>query len=79
LTLHRHEEHVNASRTVEIHARTLEVLKEPAVTDRFVAEGVVVPARPLAMALILTVGRCIASDIPAPGHTPRLATRLKST
>jgi 2-polyprenyl-6-methoxyphenol hydroxylase-like FAD-dependent oxidoreductase len=43
LTLDKQEEGANASRAAAIHAKTLEVLRELDVTDRLVAEGVVVP------------------------------------
>jgi 2-polyprenyl-6-methoxyphenol hydroxylase-like FAD-dependent oxidoreductase len=43
LTLDRQEEGANASRAAAIHAKTLEVLRELEVTDRLIAEGVVVP------------------------------------
>lgn len=44
VTLDRQEEGANASRAAAIHARTLEVLRELDVTDRLIAEGVVVPS-----------------------------------
>jgi 2-polyprenyl-6-methoxyphenol hydroxylase-like FAD-dependent oxidoreductase len=44
LTLDRQAEGANASRAAAIHARTLEVLRELDVTDRLIAEGVIVPA-----------------------------------
>src|SRR3984957_9755120 len=43
LTLDKQEEGANASRAAAIHAKTLEVLRELDVTDRLIAEGVVVP------------------------------------
>jgi 2-polyprenyl-6-methoxyphenol hydroxylase-like FAD-dependent oxidoreductase len=43
VTLDKQEEGANASRAAAIHAKTLEVLRELDVTDRLVAEGVVVP------------------------------------
>jgi 2-polyprenyl-6-methoxyphenol hydroxylase-like FAD-dependent oxidoreductase len=43
LTLDRQAEGANASRAAAIHAKTLEVLRELDVTDRLVAEGVIVP------------------------------------
>jgi 2-polyprenyl-6-methoxyphenol hydroxylase-like FAD-dependent oxidoreductase len=43
LTLDRQPEGANASRAAAIHARTLQVLRELDVTDRLVAEGVIVP------------------------------------
>jgi 2-polyprenyl-6-methoxyphenol hydroxylase-like FAD-dependent oxidoreductase len=43
LTLDRQEEGANDSRAAAIHAKTLEVLRELNVTDRLVAEGVIVP------------------------------------
>jgi len=43
LTLDRQPEGANASRAAAIHAKTLEVLRELDVTDRLVAEGVMVP------------------------------------
>ena len=42
LTLDRQAEGANASRAAAIHAKTLEVLRELDVTDRLVAEGVIV-------------------------------------
>jgi 2-polyprenyl-6-methoxyphenol hydroxylase-like FAD-dependent oxidoreductase len=43
LTLDKQDEGANASRAAAIHAKTLEVLRELDVTDRLIAEGVVVP------------------------------------
>ena len=43
LTLDRQEEGANASRAAAIHAKTLELLRELDVSDRLVAEGVIVP------------------------------------
>jgi 2-polyprenyl-6-methoxyphenol hydroxylase-like FAD-dependent oxidoreductase len=43
LALDRQEEGANDSRAAAIHAKTLEVLRELDVTDRLVAEGVIVP------------------------------------
>ena len=43
LTVDKQEEGANASRAAAIHAKTLEVLRELDVTDRLIAEGVVVP------------------------------------
>ena len=42
LTLGKQAEGANASRAAAIHAKTLEVLRELEVTDRLVAEGVIV-------------------------------------
>jgi 2-polyprenyl-6-methoxyphenol hydroxylase-like FAD-dependent oxidoreductase len=44
LTLDSQAEGANASRAAAIHAKTLEVLRELDVTDRLIAEGVIVPA-----------------------------------
>jgi 2-polyprenyl-6-methoxyphenol hydroxylase-like FAD-dependent oxidoreductase len=43
LTLDKQDEGANASRAAAIHAKTLEVLRELDVTDRLIAEGVIVP------------------------------------
>jgi hypothetical protein len=43
VVLDRQEEGANASRAAAIHAQTLQILRELNVTDRLIAEGVVVP------------------------------------
>jgi 2-polyprenyl-6-methoxyphenol hydroxylase-like FAD-dependent oxidoreductase len=43
VALDRQAEGTNDSRAAAIHAKTLEVLRELEVTDRLIAEGVVVP------------------------------------
>jgi 2-polyprenyl-6-methoxyphenol hydroxylase-like FAD-dependent oxidoreductase len=50
LSLDRQAEGANDSRAAAIHAKTLEVLRELNVTDRLVAEGVIVRRSPFAIA-----------------------------